>query len=715
MTFLHPWALWLGAAAAAAPVIIHWLTRPRPVRRPLSTLRFVREAIREHRARHRLRDFVLLALRTAAIALLAFTLARPQWGSQPLVSDLTSGSAVRVVLVDVSQSMAAVVDGVEQLEQAKAVAANRYLRYRPGLGVNLVLAGATPRAVFDSPSTNFEALREELSRCRALPERLDVKAALEAAGRMLAPSGPEDRRRRELVLISDFQRSNWTRADFSSVPADTQIELESTAPRDPPPNLAILDAEVSARGAQTDRAAVRIEVGNFTPQPRKVTVEVVLGDVTRRLEAVCPPPPNPTTVLSGEMELRGEGWQWGEARLVGVEDALAADNTRPLAIEIRGRPTYHLVTREAAERRPSSSHFMECALAPEARRREEPRAAAASVGAPLVVRSDPANLAAKSLAAADLIVLDHPGKLSDEAVEALAGLLRRGHPVLYVAAEWIDAANLKRLVQVAGSGLQMPVEFVPPPAGQSRRNLVLKSVRQDASPFRVFGDSLGAAVGSLRFAGGLGSRRLARGLADDVLATYNDGSASLVFTDSDAGALAVLNADLMASNIASSAAFVPLVGELVERMLGRNRRAGTAVCGEPLVARLPGEASPAAGLRIVGPGKRGEDASGGRFGELVEDAAGTVWHWAAPDQPGVYRIQRDGKTLFAIAVQLPAEESDLRPFELELLKTRLASGHDVHYRAAAEGQPSDDAWNWFAAACALCLLGELVGLLAFRT
>ncbi len=78
MSVLHPWAIGLGAAAVLLPVLIHFLTRPRPVRMPLSTLRFVREAIRQQRSRHRLRDWLILALRTLAVACLAFALARPQ-------------------------------------------------------------------------------------------------------------------------------------------------------------------------------------------------------------------------------------------------------------------------------------------------------------------------------------------------------------------------------------------------------------------------------------------------------------------------------------------------------------------------------------------------------------------------------------------------------------------------------------------------------------
>mgnify|MGYP000692485023 CR=1 FL=1 len=57
------------------PVLVHLLTRPRPMRLPLSTLRFIREAVRERRARHRLRDLIILGLRTLAVLLAALAIA----------------------------------------------------------------------------------------------------------------------------------------------------------------------------------------------------------------------------------------------------------------------------------------------------------------------------------------------------------------------------------------------------------------------------------------------------------------------------------------------------------------------------------------------------------------------------------------------------------------------------------------------------------------
>ena len=508
-------------------------------------------------------------------------------------------------------------------------------------------------------------------------------------------------------MVSDFQRSNWAKADFAPLPGDTHIQFESTAPAEPPANLAILRVGGRAAGAQ-GAAQLDVQVANYTPTARKVAVDVSLGDAACRVTGTCPP--GRATTLGTEIAARRLGWQAGEARLVGVDDALAADNVYPFVLHVRPQPTYLLLTRQAAGRKATSSLFLECALAPTARKGRQPCGESAT---PRVVRLDPAALETSTLASGDLIVLDHPGQLRDETVKLLATLLRRGRPIVYVAAETVDATNLKRLSEAAGSGLQMPVEFTPPPAGQTRRNLFLTSVRRESPLFGIFGDNLTATIGRLRFAGGLGSRRLTTGVDADVLAVYNDGSAAIVSTSSDAGALAVINADLGTANLPRTSAFVPLLAELVDQMLQRDRGENTVFCGEPLVAHLPAEGGSAAGLRIRGPD--GKEADAGRYGELVNEAVGVVWRWTAPGPPGVYRVERDGKAVFALAVTIADEESQLDSLPADVLTARLAAGRTAAYRAAAdENRRRDDDWKWFAVACVACVLGELGALLAFR-
>ena len=304
---------------------------------------------------------------------------------------------------------------------------------------------------------------------------MDVNRALDMAARMLAPTMPEDHRRRELVVVSDFQRSSWSRADFSPLPADTQIQFESVAPAEPPVNLAVLRIEGRPAGSQGN-VQLEVEVGNYSPTARKMAVDVALGHSSWRLSGTCPP--GRSTTLIEEIGVRRPGWEWGEARLVGVDDALPADNVRPFVLHVRPPPRYVLITRQAAGRRPTSSLFIECALASLGGAGVSPGAGGAGVSpaagetqagrlrhdggqSPVVVRVDPAAIDRPAVAAGDLVLLDHPGKLSVATIKLLSELMRHGRPVLYVAGEAIDATNLKRLCEAAGSGLEMPVEFAP--------------------------------------------------------------------------------------------------------------------------------------------------------------------------------------------------------------------------------------------------------------
>src|SRR5215212_6037344 len=121
MMFLHPWAL-VGLAGIGLPVVIHWLTKPRPVRLPLSTVRFVMQAVRQRRAKYRLRDWLVLLLRAMAVMLIAWAFARPLFGRRSQMISGESGNTVRVVILDQSASMGAVEKGVSVMERVWAVA-----------------------------------------------------------------------------------------------------------------------------------------------------------------------------------------------------------------------------------------------------------------------------------------------------------------------------------------------------------------------------------------------------------------------------------------------------------------------------------------------------------------------------------------------------------------------------------------------------------------
>ena len=76
MSFVSPLFL-IGLLAAALPIILHFTLRGRAPRLPFSDVRFLERAFVHRDRRRRLRELLLLALRVAAIVLLALAFARP--------------------------------------------------------------------------------------------------------------------------------------------------------------------------------------------------------------------------------------------------------------------------------------------------------------------------------------------------------------------------------------------------------------------------------------------------------------------------------------------------------------------------------------------------------------------------------------------------------------------------------------------------------------
>ncbi|MBW8885222.1 MAG: BatA domain-containing protein, partial [Planctomycetia bacterium] len=112
--------------ALAIPIIIHLVFRPRARRASLGTLRFLQLVLAQHARRRRLMHWLLLGLRLATLALIAFLFARPYW-----MADSLSDKRTTVLLIDQSASMNLRLDGDRLIDRAIASARKLVADARP--------------------------------------------------------------------------------------------------------------------------------------------------------------------------------------------------------------------------------------------------------------------------------------------------------------------------------------------------------------------------------------------------------------------------------------------------------------------------------------------------------------------------------------------------------------------------------------------------------
>ncbi len=262
ISFLSPLFL-AGALAAAIPIVLHLLKREPEARVQFAAVHLLKHAPVEHASRRRLRELLLLALRIAALLLLALAFARPF-----LTSGAVGTGATTVVALDTSLSLSA----PGQFERAQQLAREAIDAAPSGDLVGVVTfadgAQAASRAVRRS---RCGAAAVDAARAGAGGTR--YRAALNAARDVMRGRGGT------IVVVTDLQESGWDAGDRAAIPDSARIEIADVGA--PPPNLAVTAARVTGerivatvRNAGTAPADVRVRLdvheGATSGQPARV-------------------------------------------------------------------------------------------------------------------------------------------------------------------------------------------------------------------------------------------------------------------------------------------------------------------------------------------------------------------------------------------------------------------------------------------------------------
>lgn len=209
--FAYPALLW-GLAAGAIPLLLHLLRRRRARLQELPTLRFLSEAHRRRKFDIRFQDLLLLLLRTVLILLVVIALAGPKavlsGRGRGLLDWLGQGDIQRVLLVDTSRSMGYREAGGTRLMSAVR-GAEALLDELPASVETLVVgfSDGTPeeeRALRASFSTDRDAWKQQLNLLQATDRPSRASWGLRRAAQLLADAADGG-----VFLLTDLQRSAW--------------------------------------------------------------------------------------------------------------------------------------------------------------------------------------------------------------------------------------------------------------------------------------------------------------------------------------------------------------------------------------------------------------------------------------------------------------------------------------------------------------------------
>lgn len=418
--FLAP-AFLAGLLAVAVPIALHLFRRRTDKVIDFPATQMLPQAPVARQERRRLRDLLLLALRVAALVLLALSFARPYLaGSVPAIAGRTT-----IVAVDVSLSTSAPATWAAVRQRARTA-----VDEAPAADlVGLVTFDDRGRLV-SQPAAGRDEARAALEALVPGAGGTSYAAAIGAAVDALQGG------RGQIVVVTDLQRRGWSGVDGIDVPDDVDVIVAAVAAA--PANLA-----VTAVGRGDLVTAV---VQNYAPGPRSVVARLRVDgrEIDRASVALAP-------LAAADVRFDKVLPERGVAAItIDDPDGFQGDNARFWLLE-PPRPVTVLVLTADPPESATTGLYVQRAL----------EAAAESWPVKVAVEDGRRFSAAVPLAPSDAVVVIGTRTLDRRGRERLAAYLRDGGRVLLSLGPDIDVPTLG---EALGLNLRLLPEPVVPPA-----------------------------------------------------------------------------------------------------------------------------------------------------------------------------------------------------------------------------------------------------------
>ncbi len=225
MGWLAPLFL-LGLAGLAIPVLVHLTERQRRNVVEFPSLMFLRKIPYRSVQRRKIHHWILLLIRSLALALLVAAFARPFFQNAELAVGSTLGPREVVIVLDHSYSMGY----GDRWERATSEARRLGSGFDASDRVSLVLLGQGASAVVRS-SSDRQRLLTAVDTASVSAYRTRFGPGLKLAQTILEESELPNR---EVAIISDFQRSGWSGDEGVRFPRGTVVTTHQISDAETP-------------------------------------------------------------------------------------------------------------------------------------------------------------------------------------------------------------------------------------------------------------------------------------------------------------------------------------------------------------------------------------------------------------------------------------------------------------------------------------------------
>ncbi len=706
MTFLNPLALF-GLLAAAIPVLLHLLNLRRLRTVEFSTLTFLKELQRTRIRRVKIRQILLLILRTLLIISLVLAFARPSLRGS--LSGFVGAQArtSAVILLDDTPSMTARNEAGELFLQARSSAQAILGLLADGDDAAVLPLSAIGRQDPPTLQRDLSLVRRTAASAEVTNIHRTLEDGLRAAARVLHASRNVNR---EIYLLSDLQTTGVTAGPERG--PETLFEPGTRAfilPLTPSAgaNGSVEDIQIPSAIRQRGRPlTLQAVVHNHGDRPLRDHVVSVTLAGARVAERAVDVPPGTASRIEFTLLPQDSGWLTGAVEL--ESDGTDFDNRASFAVFIP--PSIRILAAGA----PDALRFLRLAV--------QARSADSTSGLQWT-ELPAAGLSARALRSVNALFLVDPGELRPDQVRAVGDFLQNGGGVVLFPGPATTPEIFQRTLGPLGvarmEGLSTAGGSTPGP--QDRSFLEFRRIDRQHPVFQQVFDRAGDGRPTNRNADapGVESPRIERSArfvppaTATVVIALSDGSPFLIDQKSGRGRLLTFSVPPTTawSDLPTRGIFAPLMDRVALYAAQEDAPSPVVRPGDDVVVeiRQPAVTSvfatdPAGHSEILPIFQRGLTRA-----VRLRDT----------QQPGVYRIAGNGSTIEDLCVTVDPAESDLAVASESDLETflgrfgidpshvrRIDRSDDIP-RTVTEARYGTELWRSCLIAALLLALAEL--------